>query len=171
MLSYIELLFLKAQKIVFDTHKKNPEIKFDLELEESSGTVQLFYMLLALLDVCKHGKTLVIDEFDLSLHNLQNSLSILFMLLKMPRYSLQAIIQILLAQKNSAKIRFISQIKKRMLLQISILFLILRISVKTWMLKKVICRADLMLFLMWHLLLNQFENCLESDYAKEHSSK
>ena len=50
------------------SHKKNPEIKFDLELEESSGTVQLFYMLLALLDVCKYGKTFVIDEFDLSLH-------------------------------------------------------------------------------------------------------
>ena len=50
------------------SHKKNPEIKFDLELEESSGTVQLFYMLLALLDVCKYRKTFVIDEFDLSLH-------------------------------------------------------------------------------------------------------
>lgn len=50
------------------SHKKNPGIKFDLELEESSGTVQLFYLLLALLDVCRHGKTLVIDEFDLSLH-------------------------------------------------------------------------------------------------------
>ena len=50
------------------SHKKNPGIKFDLELEESSGTVQLFYLLLALLDVCRHGKTLIIDEFDLSLH-------------------------------------------------------------------------------------------------------
>ncbi len=50
------------------SHKKNPEIKFDLELEESAGTVQLFYMLLVLLDVCKNGKTLIIDEFDLSLH-------------------------------------------------------------------------------------------------------
>ncbi len=50
------------------SHKKNPEIKFDLELEESSGTYQLFYLLLALLDVCRHGKTFVIDEFDLSLH-------------------------------------------------------------------------------------------------------
>ena len=50
------------------SHKKNPGIKFDLELEESSGTVQLFYLLLALLDVSRHGKTLIIDEFDLSLH-------------------------------------------------------------------------------------------------------
>ena len=49
------------------SHKKNSEIKFDLELEESAGTVQLFYMLITLLDVCKHGKTLVIDEFDLRL--------------------------------------------------------------------------------------------------------
>ncbi len=50
------------------THKQNPNIKFDLYAEESSGTIQLFYLLLVLLDICKNGKTLIVDEFDLSLH-------------------------------------------------------------------------------------------------------
>ena len=49
-------------------HRKNPELGFDLYSEESAGTVQLFYLLLVLLYICKHGKTLIIDEFDLSLH-------------------------------------------------------------------------------------------------------
>ena len=50
------------------THKRNPSVKFDLYAEESAGTVQLFNLLLVLLDICKRGKTLVVDEFDLSLH-------------------------------------------------------------------------------------------------------
>ena len=50
------------------THKRNPEIKFDLYAEESAGTIQIFSLLLVLLDICKTGKTLVVDEFDLSLH-------------------------------------------------------------------------------------------------------
>ena len=50
------------------THRKNPEIKFDLFSEESNGTVQFFQLLLVLLDICKQGKMFVIDEFDLSLH-------------------------------------------------------------------------------------------------------
>lgn len=50
------------------THRRNSEIKFDLYAEESAGTVQLFNLLIVLLDICKRGKTLIIDEFDLSLH-------------------------------------------------------------------------------------------------------
>ena len=50
------------------SHEKDPEIKFDLAVEESAGTIQLFYLLMVLLDVCRQGKTLIIDEFDLSLH-------------------------------------------------------------------------------------------------------
>ena len=50
------------------THKRNPEIKFDLYAEESAGTIQIFSLLLVLLDICKTGKTLIVDEFDLSLH-------------------------------------------------------------------------------------------------------
>lgn len=51
------------------THKKNPEILFDLFSEESDGTIQLFSLLLILLDVCKNGKSLIVDEFDESLHS------------------------------------------------------------------------------------------------------
>ena len=50
------------------THKRNPEIKFDLYAEESAGTIQIFSLLLVLLDICKNGKALIVDEFDLSLH-------------------------------------------------------------------------------------------------------
>lgn len=49
-------------------HKRNPAVKFDLFSEESDGTIRLFYLLLALLDVCRRGKTIVVDEFDLSFH-------------------------------------------------------------------------------------------------------
>ena len=52
----------------YTTHKRNPEISFHLEGEESAGTIQIFNLLLILLDVCKNGKTLIIDEFDASLH-------------------------------------------------------------------------------------------------------
>ncbi|HKM01748.1 MAG TPA: ATP-binding protein [Sedimentibacter sp.] len=51
------------------THKKNPEILFDLFSEESDGTIQLFSLLLILLDVCKNGKSLIVDEFDENLHS------------------------------------------------------------------------------------------------------
>lgn len=52
----------------YTIHKRNPDIKFNLEGEESAGTIQIFNLLLILLDVCKNGKTLILDEFDASLH-------------------------------------------------------------------------------------------------------
>ena len=50
------------------THKKSPEILFDMQTEESSGTIQLFGILLRLLDVVQNGKSIMLDEFDASLH-------------------------------------------------------------------------------------------------------
>lgn len=52
----------------YTIHKRNPDISFHLEGEESAGTIQIFNLLLILLDVCKNGKTLILDEFDASLH-------------------------------------------------------------------------------------------------------
>lgn len=52
----------------YTTHKRNPDVSFHLEGEESAGTIQIFNLLLILLDVCKNGKTLLLDEFDASLH-------------------------------------------------------------------------------------------------------
>lgn len=49
-------------------HKRSPDVRFDLVSEESSGTVHLFYLLIILLDVCRKGKTLIVDEFDFSFH-------------------------------------------------------------------------------------------------------
>ena len=53
----------------YTVHRRNPDITFNLEGEESSGTIQLFNLLLILLDVCKNGKTIILDEFDASLHS------------------------------------------------------------------------------------------------------
>lgn len=50
------------------THKKSPRISFDMQTEESSGTIQLFGILLRLLDVVQNGKSIMLDEFDASLH-------------------------------------------------------------------------------------------------------
>ena len=52
----------------YTIHRRNPDISFHLEGEESAGTIQIFNLLLILLDVCKNGKTLILDEFDASLH-------------------------------------------------------------------------------------------------------
>ncbi len=52
----------------FTYHKFAPKIPFDMMAEESSGTKQLFGMLLRLLDVVRNKKTLMVDEFDISLH-------------------------------------------------------------------------------------------------------
>lgn len=49
-------------------HSHSPDILFDLYGEESAGTIQIFSLLIVLLDICKRGTMLVIDEFDLSLH-------------------------------------------------------------------------------------------------------
>jgi len=56
--------------IKFETfHKTNPAISFNLLGEESTGTIQLFNMIFYLLEVVKNNKTLMLDEFDLSLHS------------------------------------------------------------------------------------------------------
>lgn len=52
----------------YTTHKGNQNISFHLQAEESAGTIQIFNLLLILLDVCKNEKTLILDEFDASLH-------------------------------------------------------------------------------------------------------
>lgn len=61
-------VFEKEVIRVLTTHKKSKKIKFDMATEESSGTVQLFNVLLRLLDVVQHGKSILLDEFDASLH-------------------------------------------------------------------------------------------------------
>ena len=50
------------------THRRNPKVKFDLFAEESTGTKQIFSLLLVLLDICRNEKVLIVDEFDISLH-------------------------------------------------------------------------------------------------------
>lgn len=49
-------------------HKIAPDIAFDLDIEESSGTKKLFQILLRLLDVVANKKSLMMDEFDIGLH-------------------------------------------------------------------------------------------------------
>ena len=49
-------------------HKRNPEIAFNLSMEESAGTSMLFYMILAMIDAVKNNKIFIIDELEMSLH-------------------------------------------------------------------------------------------------------
>lgn len=49
-------------------HRADPTVAFDMQSEESSGTWRLFLLLLSLLDVVRHGKGLMLDEFDNNLH-------------------------------------------------------------------------------------------------------
>lgn len=63
--------FQEVEIVKFLTyHKLAPHIPFDMQTEESNGTRQLFGVLLRLLDVVRNKKTLMIDEFDISLHTL-----------------------------------------------------------------------------------------------------
>lgn len=53
----------------FETyHRRNPSVAFDMQTEESAGTWKLFLILLSLLDVVQNHKSLMLDEFDSSLH-------------------------------------------------------------------------------------------------------
>jgi hypothetical protein len=52
------------------THSHAPDVSFDLFQEESAGTLNLFQILLRILDVVRNGKTVMLDEFDANLHSL-----------------------------------------------------------------------------------------------------
>ena len=49
-------------------HRNNPNIPFDFETEESNGTKRIFTILIRLLDVARNKKSMMIDEFDTSMH-------------------------------------------------------------------------------------------------------
>lgn len=50
-------------------HRRDASKVFDMQTEESAGTWELFLILLNLLDVVRHNKSLMLDEFDGSLHS------------------------------------------------------------------------------------------------------
>jgi len=61
----------KVERVRFVTyHNHAPEIPFDLQTEESTGTYRLFLILLSLIDAVRNSKTFLLDEFDASLHNI-----------------------------------------------------------------------------------------------------
>jgi AAA15 family ATPase/GTPase len=49
-------------------HKYNPHVGFNFLSEESQGTIKLFFIMLAIIDIVKHNKILLIDEIEESLH-------------------------------------------------------------------------------------------------------
>lgn len=49
-------------------HKFDPAVPFDMDRDESTGTKELFGLLLSLLDVVRNRKALMADEFDDRLH-------------------------------------------------------------------------------------------------------
>jgi uncharacterized protein len=57
----------------FDTNGERIELEeFDLSNEESDGTQKIFALAGLLIDTIKHGKVLIVDEFDTSLHPLMS---------------------------------------------------------------------------------------------------
>lgn len=64
-----ELSYKLVDVLRFKTiHHNNPDILFDMDLEESNGTKKLFQILLRLLDVVRNKKSILMDEFDTGLH-------------------------------------------------------------------------------------------------------
>lgn len=64
-----ELSYRLVDILRFKTvHRNQPDVMFDMDMEESSGTRKLFQILLRLLDVVKYKKGIMIDEFDMGLH-------------------------------------------------------------------------------------------------------
>lgn len=64
-----ELSYRLVDILRFKTiHRNLPDVMFDMDMEESSGTRKLFQILLRLLDVVKYKKGIMMDEFDMGLH-------------------------------------------------------------------------------------------------------
>lgn len=64
-----ELSYRLVDILRFKTvHRNQPDVMFDMDMEESSGTRKLFQILLRLLDVVKYKKGIMMDEFDMGLH-------------------------------------------------------------------------------------------------------
>ncbi len=61
---------LVPQLIIKTYHKQNPDIPFNLKIEESEGTRKIFYLMVVLTEIIKTGKILLIDELDRNLHPL-----------------------------------------------------------------------------------------------------
>ena len=49
-------------------HKADPNVPMDFETEESAGTKRIFIILLRILDIARNMKSMMVDEFDTSLH-------------------------------------------------------------------------------------------------------
>lgn len=49
-------------------HRRNPDIPFDFNTEESDGTRILFKMMLTVMDVVRNNKVMFLDEVETSLH-------------------------------------------------------------------------------------------------------
>lgn len=64
-----ELSYKLVDVLRFKTfHRKQKDVMFDMDMEESNGTRKLFQILLRLLDVVKNKKGIILDEFDMGLH-------------------------------------------------------------------------------------------------------
>lgn len=69
MLGNSSIQFQLMDILRFQTvHSRSDKVTFDMEMEESAGTKNLFSILLRLLDVVRNRKSLMLDEFDASFH-------------------------------------------------------------------------------------------------------
>jgi hypothetical protein len=59
---------LLVKHIFIDKDKRINEVLFDLNKEESNGTIKLFFLMSFIIDAIKSKKTLLIDEIEINLH-------------------------------------------------------------------------------------------------------
>lgn len=62
----VEFTFKDGEMITY--HRRNPELPFDFNTEESDGTKILFRMMLTVMDVVRNNKVMFLDEVETSLH-------------------------------------------------------------------------------------------------------
>lgn len=62
----VEFSFKDGELTTF--HRRNPELPFDFNTEESEGTKILFKIMLTVMDVVRNNKVMFLDEVETSLH-------------------------------------------------------------------------------------------------------
>lgn len=62
----VEFAFKDGELTTF--HRRDPEVPFDFNTEESEGTKILFRLMLSVMDVVRNNKVMFLDEVETSLH-------------------------------------------------------------------------------------------------------
>ena len=131
-----DIVDFKIQNNAITTfHRTNPSVAFDFETEESEGTKTLFRMMVRVIGIIHEGKMLLVDEIDNSLHT-----QLVEFVIGMFNHSDHA--QLIYTTHNTHLLNTDFQRRDQV---------ISRISGTRWIWRRLICRAALMLFLIFRL--------------------